>query len=53
LAVLLTGWLQIARVAGDTVVMDVLAIGQIGNLGIAADAERAIRALLDKLDLTS
>lgn len=43
--------LQIGRIAGYAVIVNILAVGHIGDLGIAADAKRAARALIDVLYL--
>lgn len=43
--------LEISRVSGHTVIVNILAVRHIGNLGVAADAKRAARALIDVLHL--
>src|SRR3546814_8220709 len=42
---------QIDPVGGHAVIVNILAVGHIGDLGIAADAKRAGRALIDVLNL--
>ena len=43
--------LQVRRISGDTVIVDVLAIGHIGDLRVAAHAKGTARALVDVLHL--
>lgn len=51
LAVLLAGGPEKACITGDAVVVDVLPIRHVRYLGVAADTERPIRAMLDELHL--
>lgn len=43
--------LEVSRIGGHAVIVNILAIRHIGDLGVAADAECAARALIDVLHL--
>jgi len=43
--------LEISRIGGHAVIVNILVVGHIGDLGVAADTKRAARALIDVLHL--
>ncbi len=42
-------WLQVSGIGRHAVIVNILAVRHIGDLGVAADAECAARALIDVL----
>lgn len=44
-------WLQVRGIGRHTVIVNILGVRHIGDLGVAANAERAARALIDVVHL--
>lgn len=44
-------WLQVSGIGRHAVIVNILAVRHIGDLGVAAHAERAARTLIDVLHL--